>query len=489
MRHWRAFLDLIASAFPCRSHVLGATGPSGEPKTSPEPIRAAGGILWRSTPDGRKVAVIHRRRYGDWTLPKGKLRAGESLREAALREVREETGCDATIRDLAGVLRYEVKGVPKVVVFWNMELAEERPFRPDEEVDHLEWLAPEKALATLDYPAEGDLLALQVHGRQDASKAGACWLSRKVFRACCGLRKLLQYSAYQRLVAALGTVRAEVEARALRSVGSRADDLGWVNPVVSVMSLSATAADEGRLDAGWRFLHAADQLGVYGFDRHELRARLESLKQEAQADKFGSWRTRAILSLIGKAEEALGHSSACRVDEARTETSEAIFLRNEAFNNTYYRVGLLRMQLSLVYLAGGVALGLLLLVNPFCGLGLSNWRMLVSAALFGALGAACSAILSLAKTRTTQRIPEQIVNSWVTILRPILGAMVALGAYALLSAEFIKLGDVTPFKVLAVSFASGFSDQLVTRAVESAAGGRAAGDRGPEGKVAGGQGT
>jgi 8-oxo-dGTP diphosphatase len=470
---WSAFLDLITPIFPS-SRIHGATGASGGPKTSRERIRAAGGVVWRR----RDVAIVHRKRYGDWTLPKGKVREGESLRDAALREVKEETGCEATIRDLAGVLRYEVKGIPKVVVFWNMDLIREGAFRADEEVDQLEWVAPEKALATLDYPKERDLLAQQVQGEQADRKGQGCWLSRGVFKRWCRLRILLQYSAHQRLVATLGNLRAEVEARVLRFVDSGADDLEWVNPIIGLMNQSAHAAKEGRLDAGWRYLHASDQLGVYGLDMASLRARLESLKQEALADKFGAWRIKAILSLVGKAEQTLGRASACRFDEARAQSAEAVFLRNEASNNTYYRVATVRWQLLLLYFAGGVALGVLLWVNPFSGMELSSWRMSVSVALFGALGAACSAILSLAKTQTTQRIPEKLVNSWVTVLRPILGAMVALAAFALLRAEFIKLGDVTSFKVLAVAFAAGFSDRLVTRAAGSLAD-RASGGQGP----------
>ena len=469
----RAFLDLIAPIFPC-SRVQGATGPSAEPTTSRERIRAAGGIVWRR----REVAIVHRKRYDDWTLPKGKAREGESLREAALREVKEETGCDATIRDLAGVLRYEVKGVPKVVVFWNMDLIREGPFRADEEVDQLEWLAPVKALATLDYPKERNLLAQQVQGEQAARKAQACLFSRGVFSCWCRLRILLQYGAHQRLVATLGTFRTEVEARVLRPIDAGTDDLEWVNPVIGLMNLSAHASNEGRLDTGWRYLHAADQLGVYGLDMASLRARLESLRQEAQADKFGAWRIKAILSLVGKAEQVLGRSSACRLDEARAQTAEAVFLRNEASNNTYYRVATVRWQLLLLYFAGGVALGLLPWVNPFSGMEISSWRMPASVALFGALGAACSAILSVAQTQTTQRIPEKLLNSWVTVLRPILGAMVALAAFALLQAEIITLGEVTSFKVLAVAFAAGFSDRLVTRAAGSLAD-RASGVQGP----------
>jgi hypothetical protein len=321
---------------------------------------------------------------------------------------------------------------------------------------------------------------MQVPGERAARKTSVCRLSRAMFACWCRLRTLFQYGMYQRLVASLGTFRAEVEGRVLRSVDAGMEDLEWANPVIGLMNLSAHAAAEGRLDAGWRYLHGADGLGVHGLDGAALRARLESLKHEAQAGKFGSWRTKTILSLVGKAEATLARCSACRLEEAQAQTAEAIFLRNEAFNNTYQRAGLVRTQLLLVYLAGAVALGLLLWVNPFSGLELRSWRMPLSVALFGAVGAACSAILSLARTPTTQRIPEQIVNSWVTILRPVLGAMVALAAFALLQGEIITLGAVTSFKVLAVAFAAGFSDQLVTRAAGSLAD-RASGGKGPAG--------
>jgi 8-oxo-dGTP diphosphatase len=463
---------------PHRSGARGESGSPTGPTRSSELIRAAGGILWRRG----EVLIIHRKRYGDWTLPKGKAREGESLRDTALREVKEETGCDATIRDLAGVLRYPVKGVPKVVVFWNMDLIREGPFHADDEVDQREWLAPEKAMATLEYPKERDLLARQVPGERTARKPNACRLSKAMFTCWCRLRTVLQYGMCQRLVATLGTFRTDFEARVLRFADAGAGDLEWANPVIGLLSLSAHAAAEGRLDAGWRYLHGAEELAVYGLDGVSLRARLESLKHEAEAGKFGSWKTKAILSLVEKAEAGLARSSACRLEEVRAQTAEAFFLRNEAFNNTYQRAGLVRTQLTLLYLAGAVALGLLLWVNPFSGPELRSWRIPVSVALFGALGAACSAILSLARTPTTQRIPEQIVNSWVTILRPVFGAMVALAAFALLQGEVISLGAITSFKVLAVAFAAGFSDQLVTRAAGSLA------DRGSGGKGPGGAG-
>src|ERR1051325_4813787 len=83
-------------------------------------IRAAGALLWQGTPGRRLVALVHRQRYNDWTLPKGKLKKGESWHQAALREVKEETGYDAQILGFAGAVSYEVNGRPKIVRYWHM---------------------------------------------------------------------------------------------------------------------------------------------------------------------------------------------------------------------------------------------------------------------------------------------------------------------------------------------------------------------------------
>ena len=86
-------------------------------------IQAAGGLVVR---DG-EVLVVHRPRYSDWSLPKGKLDPGESWEEAALREVEEEAGVRGRlVRELPAVT-YDHKGRPKRVRYWLMELAEDPP--------------------------------------------------------------------------------------------------------------------------------------------------------------------------------------------------------------------------------------------------------------------------------------------------------------------------------------------------------------------------
>jgi 8-oxo-dGTP pyrophosphatase MutT (NUDIX family) len=120
-------------------------------------VHAAGGVVLR---DGL-VAVVHRPRYDDWSLPKGKLEAGESFEEAALREVEEETGLRCRLVRELPTVRYDVRGRLKEVRYWAMEVDDETPFVPNDEVDQVRWVAPQAALALLSYDRDREpLLAL-----------------------------------------------------------------------------------------------------------------------------------------------------------------------------------------------------------------------------------------------------------------------------------------------------------------------------------------
>ena len=108
-------------------------------RTSSDEVQAAGGLVVR---DGL-VCVVHRPRYDDWSLPKGKLDPGESFEEGALREVEEETGLRCRLLDELDEVRYrDSKGRPKVVRYWLMEVVEDPGFSPNDEVDELRWVAP-----------------------------------------------------------------------------------------------------------------------------------------------------------------------------------------------------------------------------------------------------------------------------------------------------------------------------------------------------------
>ena len=122
-------------------------------------VKAAGGVVVRHGADGVEVCVVHRPRYGDWTLPKGKLDGGETFEEAALREVREETGLRCSLgRELESTHYTDGKGRPKIVRYWLMEV-DGGEFEPNDEVDELRWLAPGEAIAALTYERDRDLIA------------------------------------------------------------------------------------------------------------------------------------------------------------------------------------------------------------------------------------------------------------------------------------------------------------------------------------------
>jgi 8-oxo-dGTP diphosphatase len=117
-------------------------------------VKAAGGAVVR---DGR-VAIVHRPKYDDWTLPKGKLDPGESFEEAALREVEEETGLRCRLgRQLPSSKYVDPKGRRKVVRYWQMEPLEGE-FAPNKEVDELRWLEPAGARELLSYDRDREVL-------------------------------------------------------------------------------------------------------------------------------------------------------------------------------------------------------------------------------------------------------------------------------------------------------------------------------------------
>src|SRR5690606_914347 len=116
-------------------------------------VRAAGGLVCRVTPRGAiEVLVVHRPRYDDWTLPKGKVDPGESDEEAALREVREETGYYCAITALLAVTTHESGQGTNAVAWYGMRpVPEGSGTLPDDEIDEVRWLSPEEAMALVDY--------------------------------------------------------------------------------------------------------------------------------------------------------------------------------------------------------------------------------------------------------------------------------------------------------------------------------------------------
>jgi len=122
-------------------------------------VRAAGGVVVRDRNGVPEVVVVHRSKYDDWTLPKGKAEDDETDEECALREVEEETGlvCEL-VEELDGSSYHDALGRSKVVRYWLM-----RPvagsLRPTREIDDACWVPLDRAAATLTY--ERDIRVLR----------------------------------------------------------------------------------------------------------------------------------------------------------------------------------------------------------------------------------------------------------------------------------------------------------------------------------------
>ena len=128
-----------------------AGGPARRADDYKPTIWAAGAVVYRLRGDKPEVLLVHRQRYGDWSLPKGKLDRRESFKACAEREVLEETGVAGVVEEALGTVGYVTPaGNNKAVRYWLLRATEES-FKPNNEVDKIRWLSPKKAARKASY--------------------------------------------------------------------------------------------------------------------------------------------------------------------------------------------------------------------------------------------------------------------------------------------------------------------------------------------------
>lgn len=130
---------------------------------SDKAVYAAGALVWRIVDGKLRILVIHRTKYADVTLPKGKVDPGETLPETAVREIFEETGIRVHLGAPIGVSHYRLPSKrQKIVYYWAAHATDtavrQSAFVPNKEVAGLEWVSPKRALSYLSYPVDVEIL-------------------------------------------------------------------------------------------------------------------------------------------------------------------------------------------------------------------------------------------------------------------------------------------------------------------------------------------
>jgi 8-oxo-dGTP pyrophosphatase MutT (NUDIX family) len=150
---------------------LGQEAPPVARLTSTDTVHAAGGVPVRTSADGQtEVLLIHRPKYDDWTLPKGKLDAGETWEDAAVREVQEETGLEVALGpELPSTEYHDRYGRLKQVRYWAMDVTG-GSFHPNREVDEVRWVPIDAARGALSYDRDREVLDALAARKREADQ-------------------------------------------------------------------------------------------------------------------------------------------------------------------------------------------------------------------------------------------------------------------------------------------------------------------------------
>jgi hypothetical protein len=252
------------------------------------------------------------------------------------------------------------------------------------------------------------------------------------------------------------------------------DGLSWSLHIDELLITVEEALEGGDEKIGWRAFQTAQRMELYGLaelGRLEpekiqapdiLHGRAMSIYNEAKS-KLTGWRKATVMELLVKDDQI-------KADLRLFDLLDASRILSEHHENVYRRLDIIRRQFNILAVVALLALATWIGFSIYSSKIVESVALSLSAIILGTLGACTSGIISLANSSTQERVPEKLLRSWITIARPLVGAISALAIVIFVFEGFFDGGSANPESmntfVHAAAFAAGFSERLLISTVD-----------------------
>lgn len=239
----------------------------------------------------------------------------------------------------------------------------------------------------------------------------------------------------------------------------------WVVNVSELLEKTRKAVNYNHIDEGWNLIHIIEENMVFGMNDEEIKSRAESIRDESI--KIKGFRQMAICNLLGKSGQEI-------TIIPREKLAEAIRLRNDHHNLKYHKINLRKVSINFL------ALIMTLLVSSIIALSLffdptnklEFWQETIAVVVLGSLGACFSMTHSSTTLTLDDKIPEQVLGSFISIIRLGAGATSAFIAVLIMRTGILKniVNEdllTSPYSYLIIAFISGFSERWITNIIKA----------------------